>query len=144
MWLKHSKNFQFLTFANNGGDADLEDFAGNPNFNRKLQREWQAQNFNNVGTVNVNFTNEFEGLFLVTDVDGDFTTTGDQTIVGQLDGNGSYQNVTFNDGIFFTLVEEPVVIPNIPPVIIAGGVDTIRYDTLNNEIIISINRLNVR
>jgi len=92
-----------LTFANDGGTTTQQATELNTaNYNTRVVREWQVQNTGTVGAVNVKFDG-FADYDLLSDIDGDFSTTGDQTVLGTLDANGELTGVTFTDGAYLNL-----------------------------------------
>ncbi|WP_408039299.1 hypothetical protein, partial [Tenacibaculum amylolyticum] len=98
-----SSDLQFLTFANDGGATTTQTTELNTTaYNMRITREWQVQNVGSVGAVNVKFEG-FGGYDVLSDTDGDFSTTGDQTVLGKLDANGELTGVTFTNGAYITL-----------------------------------------
>ena len=99
-----TSDLQFLTVANNGGATTTQSVELNTaNYNIRISREWQVQNTGSVGAVNVKFDGAWEGFDLLEDTDGDFSTTGDQTVLATLDANGEATGITFTDGAYLTL-----------------------------------------
>ena len=97
-----SDNRDFLIFAHNGGATTTQTTELNSIYDNRITREWQVQNTDSVGAVNVKF-NGFGGYDLLSDTDGDFSTTADQTNLGTLDANGELTGVTFTDNAYLTL-----------------------------------------
>jgi len=82
-------NNKFLTIANDGGAVTTQTTElDTATYANRVTREWQAQNTGSVGAVNLKFDGFNENYILLTDTDGDFSTTGDQTNVGNLNTNG--------------------------------------------------------
>ncbi|WP_408038870.1 autotransporter outer membrane beta-barrel domain-containing protein, partial [Tenacibaculum amylolyticum] len=100
-----SSNLQFLTFANDGRATTTQTTELNTTvYNTRIIREWQVQNIGSVGAVNVKFEG-FGEYDVLSDTDGDFSTTGDQTVLGTLDTNGELTGVTFTNGAYITLAK---------------------------------------
>ncbi len=79
----------------------------------KVNRDWKVQNTGSVGTVSLSFDMtdilEPQDFDLLIDVDGDFTTTGDQTTITPVPASGtdlSFSGVTLPDGVVFTLIRK--------------------------------------
>ncbi len=97
-------NGRFLMIGNDGGatttqttELDLSTYAA------RTTREWRAQNTSAVGAVNLKFDGFDNTYVLLTDTDGDFSTTADQTNAGALNANGEITGTTLADGVHFTL-----------------------------------------
>jgi surface protein len=101
----HSNNLQFMSFASNGLATDDQvtelDAA---NYRLGITREWQVyKTANFTDAVNLKFEG-FGGYDLIQSTDDDFSTAGDQTVLGTLDANGELTNVTgFVSGSYITL-----------------------------------------
>jgi|GEM_PF-3208305 len=104
-----SKNSPTTTFS-----IDCSSAAG------FVTKEWKVQNTGGVGAVTLQFdiTNIVSpsNLDLVLDTDGNFSTTGDQTVYpsGVLSANTlTYTGITLTDGTFFSIRRKPATIKYI-------------------------------
>ena len=95
-------DMQFLTLANNDAALELQSTELNvAGLDMRIAREWNVQNINNVGAVNIKFEG-FGGYTILTDADSDFSN-GASTLV-TLDANGEATGVILNNG-FITLAK---------------------------------------
>ena len=110
-----TSDLQFLTVADNGGAiTEQSSELDAANYNVRITREWQVQNIGSVGAVNVKFDGNWEGYDLLEDTDGDFSTTGDQTVLATLDANGEATGISFTDGAYLTLAGTQVAPGGVP------------------------------
>ncbi len=110
-----SADMQFLTFAHNGGATTTQTTEMDANrYTNRITREWQVQNTGSVGGVSVKFDG-FADYDLLSDTDGDFSTTGDQNRIAVLDENGEASGVIFTDNAYITLAKS---------ILAPGGVST--------------------
>ncbi|MGY5351377.1 T9SS type A sorting domain-containing protein [Wenyingzhuangia sp. IMCC45533] len=103
------ENLDFLAWGNNGvEDNFVIDCAAVGTL--KVNKNWFVQNTGSVGAVTMQFDmfniSDPGNFDLVVDTDGNFTTTGDQTIhtAGSLSGTDlTFSSITLADGVYFTL-----------------------------------------
>ena len=103
-----ANDLEFVTFANNGGVTTTQgtgivgvDSSGDA-YNMRPTREWQVQNPAGITGLNVKFDG-FAGYDIIQSTDSDFSTAGDQTVIGTLDANGEATAINFTNGAYFTL-----------------------------------------
>ncbi len=91
----HTNNLQFMSFASNGLETtDQTTELDAANYNLGISREWQVYKTTNfTDAVNLKFEG-FGGYDVIQSTDDDFSTAGDQTVLGTLDDNGELTNVT--------------------------------------------------
>ncbi len=100
----HTNDLQFLTISNNFG------IIGNSNFeidlsiySSRIPRERLVQKKDFTDSVSLKFDWLDSTYALLVDVDGNFSTTADQTNLWNLDTNGEISWIDFADNIYFTL-----------------------------------------
>lgn len=100
-------DLDFLAWGNNSTDQGF--FTDCSTSTLKVNKTWMVQNTGSVGDVTMEFDmsnipdpGSYE---LIIDIDGDFSTTGDQTTESGslLDTNLTFSTVTLDDGVFFSL-----------------------------------------
>ena len=97
---------EFLMFSHDGGGltsqtTDLD----TTRYTERVTQEWMVRNTNSAPSVYLKFDGFDSRYVLLTDLDGDFSTTADQTNWGQLSSNGEIQ-AYFPDGTYFTLAKQ--------------------------------------
>ncbi len=100
----HTNDLQFLSIANNGGGTGTQTTEIDPIFYvDRVIREWKVDATNFTQPVNLKFAGYNQNYYLITSLDGDFST--DITRVGALSASGEITGVTLADGMYFTIAK---------------------------------------